>query len=288
MITQGIFQKVEYHLDIDSLKPFNVYCFGDVHYGVDGLHAEDHFNEFLRHARKDKTALFIEMGDSLDVCSGSERKVFSSRPLHVQTERTIEQSTVYPIIDRYCKKIGFMKDRMMVKINGNHYWELGAGPKGERILTGTTSDHIIAERMGCPTPPGVCCLLTLKINYHGCKTNIPFYIHHGKGGITMTPVMKMQQGAPHAQIFLMGHNHGLAVEKMSGLIDKPGPQVGHKTIVFARTGSMLKGYVVGMPSYVCDALFRPSELGVLKLTFKPMNDKRKNGQGFHCRIEATI
>lgn len=62
MITTGLFTTHRVELEVSLNKPFKLIPFGDIHRDSD-MHADAHWAQFLKYARKQKDSVFLGMGD---------------------------------------------------------------------------------------------------------------------------------------------------------------------------------------------------------------------------------
>jgi hypothetical protein len=80
----------------------------------------------------------------------------------------------------------------------------------------------------------------------------------------------------------MGHDHKKSIGMSSRLVltdGRTGINLKEKKILYARTGSFLKGYEPDKPSYVTKSLLNPSDLGTVKIELSPRRKVvEKNGR----------
>jgi hypothetical protein len=103
-------------------------------------------------------------------------------------------------------------------------------------------------------------------------------------GGSLNTVQQMAECAL-ADIYLMGHDHKKSIGMSSRLMltdGRSGINVKEKKVLYARTGSFLKGYEPDKPSYVAKALLNPTDLGTVKIELTP-----KAVQSFVHRRRAT-
>jgi len=125
----------------------------------------------------------------------------------------------------------------------------------------------------------------------GKRMAVDIWAHHGKGaarlaGGSLNRVEQMLEAA-ECDIALMGHDHkkSIATKTRFRLVNHSGNlKLSHRKILIGRTGSFLKGYEEGKPSYIADAAMNPTDLGVLKLELTP----RRSGKGGEDRTSMDI
>ncbi len=100
-----------------------------------------------------------------------------------------------------------------------------------------------------------------------------------------------------ADLYIQGHDHQRSVGKVNRLHLQNGGEglvLKDKTMVIARSGSFLRGYMPDHQSYIVKGAMKPSDIGALKITLIPTReahrDKRKGRQLdlLSVKIEATI
>ena len=280
MINNNLF--TTHHFTIDSKgKPFKIYLFGDVHRDAPN-HSLPHWKRFCETAEKEN-AYFIGMGDYLDMCSTSERRGFEAIGLHESTRETIE-AMQWSWINKFSDEIGFMKDRCIGLLEGNHFIS---------FQNGTTSTQHICQKLNCKYL-GAVGYIALKIKLAG-NTSMSYriFVAHGRSGgrllgTSLTQVYKLSEIA-NANLYSLGHDHkanGGKTARLDLTINKGVPRVSHVEQVFVRSGSFLRGYVENEPSYVAGALLNPATLGAPCVEISPrvtVKNKKKE-----YSIETTI
>lgn len=271
-------------------KPINLYVFGDIHRYARGC-AVDKWLQFLDTARADKDALFMGMGDYDDMSSTSERSILINPGLHDDTKWTIDDiytERVYGI----SKEIGFMRNRIIGLIEGNHYGVLSSGSM--------TTTQLMCNRLKC-SYLGVNGFIRLSFICGSKRCSIDIFAHHGRGasrliGSSLNTVEQMVSNA-EADIYLMAHDHKLNVGKVSRLHLQGGGGslvLKDKTMLLARSGSFLRSYLPGHQSYVVKGAMKPSEIGYLKIILTPSREckgsskNRKQNDLLSVRMEAVI
>ena len=286
------FTKHEFTLNIPVIgEPIYLIPFGDVHYGANGFHAE-RFDEFCEWAKKKKGAYFIGMGDYTDMGSDSEKLILGDKKLHDDTRYQLNEIYKKQAAE-FAKKIKFMEGRLIGLIQGNH---------GAELLNGTTVDQYICDLLNCKYL-GSSSMIWLGLSYKpGHSTRrIILWAHHGKGGgmtagSPINTIEKMEKIAL-ADIYLMGHTHTKGVVTTSQLeltksSFKGNLELHQRKRLFVSTGSFLKSYEDGKPSYVAKRALRPSDLGTAKIeiTLKRKYGERegKQTQNFHVDYHASV
>lgn len=250
--------------------PFYLLPFGDIHDGNANCD-EDGFGEWCGWARTKPRARFIGMGDYQEWFSESERVGMNSVRLHQSSKKTIEDFAK-DAVRKFFKKISFMKGKLLGLMEGNHFYP---------FENGMTSTQYLCQLLGCKYL-GATALTRLSFKYaKGNKTSkIDVFSHHGKGasrlvGGSLNTVQQMAECA-EADIYLMGHDHKKSIGMSSRLAltdGRNGLHIKERKLLYARTGSFLKGYEEGKPSYVSQKLLNPCDLGTVKIELTPRNKK---------------
>jgi len=138
--------------------------------------------------------------------------------------------------------------------------------------------------------------LTFKYKHGNRRASLDLFVHHGKGsarlvGGSLNTVQQMAECA-EADIYLMGHDHKKSLGMSSRLRlthGKAGVDIAERKILYARTGSFLKGYDLDKPSYVAKALLNPSDLGTVKIELTPKHKKKiENGRTVSDKVMIDI
>ena len=234
--------------------------FGDVHRDSPA-HASDEWARFLAHAKAQKNAIFLGMGDYLDGYSTSEREVMYCNKLHDSSRKRHDEDG-RGRVRAFAKEIAFMKGRMIGVINGNHYQE---------YRDGTNGDQYLACEMGAKYL-GVCSIIRVMLDFQGKRCAFTIIAHHGRGAGTtaggrLNSVEKLAAYFPDAEIALMGDNHARGVLPLGDKLTLVrcaainGYKLKSRKTFIARTGSFLKSYEPDESSYVVDAALAPASLG---------------------------
>ena len=265
MRTTGIFEIHSFEMVVPKLnQPIYFFPFGDVHKFAP-LHAGKRWQETLDWAKGKRDAYWMGMGDYTDIGSTSERKILNHTDLHDGSARTLnglyENQT-----QEFARDIEFMRGRLVGMIEGNHYG---------LFTSGITTTQRLCQIMDCKYL-GVNALVRLRLkiasgnrSYNRC---VDVFVHHGRGGGrtvggSMNPVEQMTRNAD-ADIYLMGDNHRKGVDYASRLClahNGTDLKLVDRKIILARTGTFLKGYIPGEVSYIADAAYSPSDLGLVKI-----------------------
>jgi hypothetical protein len=289
MNTTGIFTVYRYEIQFEKYgEPIYIVPFGDVHRSSPLCHAEK-WKEFLDWAKGKERCYFLGMGDYDDLASGSERQILVNKALHESTITTLED-LYRKFTDRFHHEVSFMEDRCIGLLEGNHYGE---------FQNGTTTTQKLAELMKCKYL-GVSSFIRLSLHSRCKPTNtssVDIWAHHGKGaarlvGGSLNRVEQMLEAA-ECDIALMGHDHKKSVGLKTRLsLNSSGGNGGLKLhqrkILFARTGSFLKGYEPEAKSYIADAAMNPTDLGVIKIELTPKRERRDGGDYQYIDIHCSI
>lgn len=286
MKTTGLFTTHRVEVEVETGKPFKLIPFGDVHRDSD-MHADEHWNEFLDYAKKQKNAVFLGMGDYSDGVSTSERIILSDTGMHDTTKRTLDG--VYKGVTKtLANELSFMQGRCIGLLGGNHYFAFD---------NGDTTDHMLAAYLKTKFL-GVCSFIRLSLRFKGRtqRQSLDIFAHHGKGGgslpgSTFNTIEKMQQSAD-ADFYLMGHDHkkGCIPSSPRLTLVSSGKNaeltVRERTPWLGRTGSFLKAYENGRVNYNVDAARSPCSLGWIEFEITPV--RRSNKATKEDRIEFSI
>jgi len=285
--TTGIFTIHTYTISgISEGKPIYIIPVGDIHRSAPLCH-EERWAEFCKWAARKKDAYFLGMGDYDDMASTSERIILKDPKLHESSRKTLD-SIYRSHTERLAKEMKFMRGRTIGVLGGNHYADL---------MNGTTTDHLLAERLQT-SYLGVSSFIRLRlIPTRGTRLSVDIWAHHGKGasrlaGGSINRVQQMAEAA-EADIYLMGHDHKKSAAFISRLRLAEAGNCGdvrlrQRKVLLARTGSFLKGYVHNEPSYVTDAALSPTDLGVVKIELTLKREQRKDGSAYHVDIHASV
>jgi hypothetical protein len=181
-----------------------------------------------------------------------------------------------------------MRGKLIGLMEGNHYGE---------FQNGTTTTQKMAEMLGCKYL-GVSTFIRLTFGSstkHKTSSSIDIWAHHGKGasrlvGGSLNRVEQMLEAA-ECDIALMGHDHKKSIgTKTRFRLTQGSGQVklSHRKVLIGRTGSFLKGYEEGQPSYIVDAAMNPTDLGVIKIEMTPRRDRKDGEDRFWIDLHGSI
>ena len=98
-----------------------------------------------------------------------------------------------------------------------------------------------------------------------------------------------------AQIIIMGHNHQMGVVPLPSIVcSSIGGRYKTKEVhrIVGRSGSYLKAYEEGRPSYAVDSMMRPSTLGSLPVKITPTRwcgwENKKRYDNRWVEIESIV
>jgi hypothetical protein len=267
-MNESIFTVQTYKIDFNWGDIFYLLPFGDIHDGNPNCHYEL-FKEWCEWGATKENSIFIGMGDYTEWFSDTERMGMQSVRLHESSKKTLDD-----FAKEHCKKfsekIMFMKGKIIGLMEGNHFFLFD---------NGMTSTQYICQLLSCKYL-GATSMTRLVFSYkHGNKkASLDLFTHHGKGsarlvGGSLNTVQQMAECA-EADIYLMGHDHkkSLGMSSKLKLTDgRTGTHLRERKLLYARTGSFLKGYEENQPSYVTKALLNPCDLGTVKIELTPKN-----------------
>jgi hypothetical protein len=269
MKTTGIFKTHIYKIPVRKWgKPIRLVAFGDVHWGSP-LCAENDFRRHVEAGRDDPDTYFFGMGDYQDLASATDREMLT-KVLRDSSRESLE--TLYmDLCCKFAKEIAFMKGRVVGMVEGNHYTE---------FMDGRTSTMLLCERLKAAY---LGCMTIVQLRFYDVRqprrwSSIVVCAHHGKGaarllGSSLNTVQQMAEGV-EADLYLMGHDHKIGASPGSRIYVYPNGKTGELDVrerkqYFCRTGSFLRGFVNGRPSYIADKALRPVSLGGLVIEFIP-------------------
>ena len=262
-----------------------LWFFGDVHRDTDSCDVE-RWKWFLKKAKEDENAYFIGMGDYHDFASTREKKALN-REMH---ETTIKKFDDIAIRENKAlmQEIGFIKGRTLGLVEGNHNWF---------SLNGKSSTEDLADRLEADYLGWLChYTLTLKFPKLNKSTSLHFVLCHGKAGgktfgATLNQVGDLKAIFPIADIYCMGHDHQRAALPVSVLVPTHGNgvySIKQKRQFLCRSGAFKKAYCPGEHTYEVGRLFKPADLGALRMTIGVHREEKKGTDRLITDIEATI
>lgn len=291
-------------------------CFvGDIHSEVGG-HCRSAFDaciaewrEDLKHEAKGGPRLgVIFMGDEADSLSASERKALEHAELHGQTQTKLNKMIISEMKD-FRKKVAFLDDHLVGMIQGNHHWLFKHAVPEEGIEGGMTSTEWLCQQLGTHWL-GFLTYLRLGCSNTTCRFPFDIVACHGKAGAklvgtSLNQIVDLKMVFPTADAYAMGHDHQLGAWKTNTLEIPKGSaafegrdsksrnlqnmahlRVSHQEQAFLRTGSCLRGYDPGQPSYTVGGLFRPTALGMARLTAQIKRHLHTSDNGTEWRESA--
>jgi hypothetical protein len=223
----------------------------------------------------------------MDLASFTERRVLESHDLHDSTRQSLND--IYKKrTEQLSEELSFMKGRIIGMLEGNHFVTLESG---------ITSTQYLCHLLGCKYL-GYSAFVRLAFKDKGKTTRkcaIDLWIHHGKAGAklvggSLNNVEQMCQIA-EADIYLMGHDHrkSAATKTRLALSDGNGGfNLSRRKILLARTGSFLKGYEPEKSSYVAEACYAPTDLGVVKIEMTPKREQSGDKDLFFVDLHCSI
>jgi len=284
MKTCGEFNITGYKIPLSSTDtPARIIPFGDIHMGADGF-AKSKWSEFCKYCRDldpDNT-YYIGMGDYFDFASTSERNILNNPGIHESNIVEFDRAHMQKV-NTFIGQVEFMKGRTIGMLEGNHTW---------KFLDGQTETDKLAVALDS-TRLGVAGFMRLTCEYHDCRTNVDILAHHGLGGgvllgSSFNKVEKMQ-GVMDADIYLMGHDHGRGIIPgrpimwIKSINGGESHDVRERQRWFGRTGSFLKAWEQGKPSYIVDICKPASDLGHIEFLLYP---KRTKDDGYYIQIKG--
>ena len=282
MISDSIFTIHKFIIPVTKLnEPIYLIPFGDMHRFAP-LCDVDAWLEFLDWGKHKKNAYFLGMGDYDDLASYSERKALLHACLHESTQTTLDDIYVSRV-NKLLKEIGFMQNRIVGLLEGNHHGVLQSG---------MTTTQMMCDKLKCKYL-GVSSFIRLLFpnNKSGRTYAIDIWCHHGKGAARLAGgsinTVEQMCGIADADIYLMGHDHKKGAVPLSRLYLQ-NDRLRQKKILLGRTGSFLRGYVPDQPSYVARGQMKPCDLGVIKIELTPRRNKKNGEDDYYVDIHCSV
>ena len=284
MISDSIFTIHKFNIPVTKLNdPIYLLPFGDLHRNAPLCDVEK-WHEFLDWAKNKKNSYFLGMGDLSDFLSFSERKALMNACLHESSYQTIEDMMISQTRE-LTREIEFMKGRIIGLIEGNHYGILQSG---------MTTTQMMCDKLKCKYL-GVSSFIRLSFVYGKKTASVDMWVHHGKGGARLLGsslnTVEQMSAISNAQINLMAHDHKKsAALKVCFFLSEGGGgiKLNQRKILIGRTGSFLKGYVDGAPSYVAKSALTPTDLGVIKIELTPRRTQKDGQDTFYIDLHCSI
>ena len=281
-----IFTEKRFEIKLPQITghPVNIWFWGDVHRDASACD-DERWKWFLKKSANDdpEYTYYFGMGDYHDFASTSERKKIKHAMLHETTEEAIED-LVQKRNRVFCQEISQMRGKLLGLVEGNHKWI---------FENGQTSTEDLCNRMGCEYLGYLTHSTILFMEQVGGKMQfVDIVACHGKAGgktagITLNQVDDLRRVFPAADIYVMGHDHERGAWPKDVLIRSDGG-LKQKRQFLCRSGSFLKGYTPGTSSYSIGRIYRPSDLGALKLTISFHRDRKEGRDRVITDIEAVI
>ena len=212
-----------------------------------------------------KQALFLGMGDYVDMASPSNRRTLKAAGLYDTVTEAL-QVKAQEDIKTFLQHTMYTKGAWLGLLQGHHYMDMADG---------TTSDMKIAEALRAPFL-GDAAIVRIIFDKHKDVDGLPLkadiWCHHGRGGGVgaAAPISLLEKTARgfDADIYLMGHQHKKVATPIDEMFWSRDGRMLHRTKLLACTGSFLKGYLANSMSegraggtYVEKGMMTPVSLG---------------------------
>ena len=212
-----------------------------------------------------KHAMFLGMGDYVDMASPSNRRTLKAAGLYDTVTEAL-QAKAKEDIKTFLQSTLYTKGAWLGLLQGHHYMDMADG---------STSDTQIAEALRAPFL-GDAALVRIIFDKHkdvdGLPVKADIWCHHGRGGGVgaAAPISLLEKTARgfDADIYLMGHQHKKVATPIDELFYSRDGRMLHRTKLLACTGSFLKGYLDNSMSegraggtYVEKGMMTPVSLG---------------------------
>lgn len=253
---------------------------------VKGKERAADFDKFKRHIQwgLDHGAVFIGMGDYVDVMSPTNREKYKQAGFYDSVQDAME-SKATEVEDELMEVLEPTKGRWLGLLEGHHYF-----PHDD----GTTTDTRLAQFLGT-SYLGTCAMVQVKFEPEGkhAAPSFTIWAHHGHSGgkLLSTPLNQLESVLKSfdADVYLVGHHHKKVAGKYPFLKAEFGnhggkPKLVHRNRILACTGSFLKGYQEGSQregraqgSYVEKGMMNPVALGGIAIWARPRYDREGYG-----------
>ena len=192
-----------------------------------------------------KQALFLGMGDYVDMASPSNRRTLKAAGLYDTVTEAL-QAKAQEDIKTFLQHTMYTKGAWLGLLQGHHYMDMADG---------TTSDMKIAEALRAPFL-GDAAIVRIIFDKHKDVDGLPLkadiWCHHGRGGGVgaAAPISLLEKTARgfDADIYLMGHQHKKVATPIDEMFWSRDGRMLHRTKLLACTGSFLKGYLANSMS----------------------------------------
>jgi hypothetical protein len=212
-----------------------------------------------------KHALFLGMGDYVDMASPSNRRTLKAAGLYDTVTEALQVKATEDI-NTFLSMTKYTQGAWLGLLQGHHYMDMADG---------STSDIKIAEALRAPFL-GDAAIVRLIFDKHKDVDGLPLkadiWCHHGRGGGVgaAAPISLLEKTARgfDADIYLMGHQHKKVATPIDEMFWSRDGRMLHRTKLLACTGSFLKGYLANSMSegraggtYVEKGMMTPVSLG---------------------------
>jgi len=274
-------KKINWELD----KPLNIWFWGDVHYDSDACD-RDRFAWFLERSGKCPDSYFFCLGDVHDFASAREQVALLKADLHETTLEHFDDIVTKKNI-HFAELIKPMRGKLLGMVGGNHTWKL---------QNGKYSDEDLAERMEAPYL-GWLCVYAITFDF-GSNMSRTIYIVacHGQGGgkLIGTSINKLddlKRIFPFADIFVSGHDHqrgGWPTTVLQPVLCNGKLKLKQQRQYLVKSGSFLKAYENDKNQYTTKSLYRPSDLGAVKVAVSFHRNNKNRTTEIITDIESTV
>jgi len=240
---------------------------GDVHLGAKGCD-ERAFDAKVMEIAKDKRALTLLMGDMCDCITPGDKRWDDRAVADWCYEPWARSNIAIAQRDRLVNSLQHIpRERILGIISGNHEATIRRYHSLDITLD-------IARTLGIKYL-GEEAFVHLTFEWKGCARTFVIFATHGSGGGRKVggKANKMTDIAAFvdADITCMGHHHDrLGVRTVRLGLDK-NANFTHTEQVHVLTGSYLKTYQVGSPSYAARELYPPTAIGSPTVLIRPQD-----------------
>ena len=295
----------------NACDPFKLILTGDIHHGV-GNHHSAGYLRMLAHCMDMKKRGFpfkiIYTGDENDIASGSERAGLQAANLHGGTILTIDE--IFAIkCDELIEMNKPFAENIIGWIQGNHFWRFSTSNTKRGYCEGMTSTEYICKKLGNHWLGFMSCIvIQVTAERDTACVSYKVVVCHGKtvcstAGGSINQVQALRKIWPLADCYCLAHDHKLLATKEPQLdienVGGPGAsdhsltsmehmRVVAKEQILCRSGSQLKSYEAGVPSYAVGRAYHPSALGHVTIDIRATRKNDGNVRRFTWEHTARI
>lgn len=290
-------------------QPWSLFLTGDIHQGVDNHHNTGYrkmISECVKMKAKKQPFKVIYTGDENDIASGSERAGMMAANLHGGTIKTMDQMFAEKC-DELIEMNKPIAEEIIGWVQGNHFWRFSTSNTRKGYHEGMTSTEYICRKLGNHWLGFMSCIVISAKDDNNVQVPYKVVVCHGKtacatAGGAINQVQNLRKIWPLADTYCLAHDHKLLAVKEPQLDIDVSPKsacdystsnmehfrVTSKDQILCRSGSQLKSYEPGVPSYAVGRMYHPSSLGCVTIEVKGHRRMTDGGRNFEWEHTARI